>query len=40
MITDDPGKVHRLTDMFVDRMHQSDVKVDSPAINIILDMFG
>ena len=39
MITDDPGKVHRLTEMFVDRMHQSDVKVDSPAVNRMLDMF-
>ena len=40
MITDDPGKVHRLTEMLVDNTEQSDVKVDSPAVNRMLDMFG
>ena len=39
MITDDPGKVHRLTEMFADSLHQSDVKVDSPAVLRMLDMF-
>ena len=40
LIADDPGKVHRLAEMLIEKMDKSNSVIDSPAVNKIIDMFA
>jgi hypothetical protein len=39
MITENPGKVNHLVELYVERMQTADKKINSPSVNTMLDIF-